>query len=226
MRHNIVARIIFDQASTEQNTSFNTHCTALDTSTHYQIHINYTVTVDPNAYKWKNKPQNIQSSCITTYAWCFLSWQSVIIMQIFSSCSTCFNILYLLTIMIIMIVIFEICDETQNDHKNVMIRTKTIGIGTAIMYNYHYYGSSISTCFIFIFSICTIYFNFAFKSLCDTVNLKHQTEMKRVKMKLIGGNESYNIDDNVTVMAQVYVHKNCDFNDDFNLHFLRNYCYY
>ena len=85
MRHNIVARIIFDQASTEQNTSFNTHCTALDTSTHYQIHINYTVTVDPNAYKWKNKPQNIQSSCITTYAWCFLSWQSVIIMQIFSS---------------------------------------------------------------------------------------------------------------------------------------------
>ena len=122
-----------------------------------------------------------------------------------------------------MILIFEICDKTQSDHKNVMIYTKTIGMGTAIMYNYHHSGSSILTC---IFSICTIYFNFAIKSLCDTVNPQHQTEMKRVKMKLIGGNESYNIDDNVIVMVQVYVQKVLISTVILICIFHVNYCYY
>ena len=116
---------------------------------------------------------------------------------------------------------FKICDETQSHHKKDMICTKTAEIGAVITYKYQYYGAIIVTCIIYIFSTCMIYFNCIIKSLGDAVNSKYQAEMKRVKMKLISDDESYNADDNVTVMVQVYVKKNFNFNYDFNWHFLR-----
>ena len=143
-----------------------------------------------------------------------------IIMETFSNGSTCFNI-YIYQDNVIMMVIFEICDETQRHHKNDRICTKKIGIGAVITTNYQYYGTMILTCIIYIFSICMVYFNFVVKSLGDVINHKHQTEMKRVQIKQISGNESYNVNDNVIVMVQVYVKKNFNLNYDFNLHFLR-----
>ena len=43
--------------------------------------------------------------------------------------------------------------------------------------------------------------------------------MTRVKSDLIGGNESYNSDDNVTVIVQVHIKEKFDFNHNFNCHF-------
>ena len=117
----------------------------------------------------------------------------IIIMEIFSGGSACFNILYLLTTMIKMTVTFEICDETQSHHKSDMICKNTVGISAVFTYNYYHYDAIILTCIIYIFSTFMMCFNFVIKSLCDVVNHKDQTEMKRVKVKPIGGNESYNV---------------------------------
>ena len=144
-----------------------------------------------------------------------------IILEIFSSGSACLNILYLLTTMTKMMVIFQICDETQSHHISDMICTKTLGIGAVFTYNYYHYHAIILTCIIYIFLTWVIYFNFVIKSLCYVVNHKDQTDMKRVKVKPIGGNESYSVDDNVTVMVQVDVKENFDFSHDFKWHFLR-----